>query len=88
MEMQDSPETSSWRKEFLSKFTAIPASETTFLLPEQGRLESFQYNALEFKGGIRVNKKHPISVWRATADNRLFAIKQVSIENNEPRQEY
>jgi hypothetical protein len=27
-------------------------------------------------------------VWRATADNRLFAIKQVSIENNEPRQEY
>jgi hypothetical protein len=88
MEMQDSPETSSWRQEFLSKFTAIPASETTFSLPEQGGLESYQYNALEFKGGIRVNKKHPISVWRATADNRLFAVKQVSIENNEPRQEY
>uniref|UniRef100_A0A093XBF6 Protein kinase domain-containing protein n=1 Tax=Talaromyces marneffei PM1 TaxID=1077442 RepID=A0A093XBF6_TALMA len=76
MEMQDSPETSSWRQEFLSKFTAIPASETTFSLPEQGGLESYQYNALEFKGGIRVNKKHPISVWRATANNRLFAIKQ------------
>lgn len=86
--MQDSPETGSWQQEFLSKFTAIPASETTFSLPEQGGLESYQYNAIEFKGGIRVDKKQSISVWRATANNRLFAVKQVSIENNEPREEY
>lgn len=86
--MQDSPETNSWRQEFLSEFTAIPASETTFSILEQGDLESYQYDALEFKRAIRVNKKHPISVLLATADNRLFAIKEVSINNNEPRQEY
>lgn len=61
---------------------------TTFSLPEQGGLESYQYDALKFIRGIRVNKKHPISVLLATADNRLFAIKQVSTENNEPGQEY
>lgn len=82
MEIQDSPKTSSWQQEFLSEFTAIPASKTTFSLPYQGGLESYQYSALKFRGGIRVDKKHPISVWRATAVDRVFAIKQVSIDNN------
>lgn len=82
MESHDLSETSPWLREFLSEFTSIPASETTFSSPEQGRLEPYQYSALKFRGPIRIDKKHPISVWLATADNQVFAVKKVSVDIN------
>lgn len=66
----------SWPEEFLYGFTAIPQLQTTFSVVSIAESKLFE-GAIKIGRALAWDKKHPISVWRATANGQNYIIKKV-----------
>lgn len=66
----------SWLEEFFDGFTAIPRSMTTFSSMPIDANRSFEGD-IRFGRALVHNKKHPTSVWHATANGQYCIVKMV-----------
>lgn len=66
----------SWPEEFLDGFTAIPQEKTAFTLMQTVDFKPFE-GAIKIGRALAWDKKHPRSVWRATANGQNYVVKKV-----------
>lgn len=66
----------SWPDEFLGGLTTLPPSKTTFSLTPVTDSKLLE-GTYKIRKALVWDKKHPISVWHATANGRNYVIKEV-----------